>query len=92
MQEFYKTVDSKSKNYELEAKIARKMTNDAIINLIKDNVFNKIAETAKKGECSYSFNINRNIDYQVGIVYLRKLGYDVNIKLGINNVYVTVKW
>lgn len=71
MQEYYnnetaRTEDFEKDNDELNAKKAREMTNAAIINLIKKEVFPKIAEKANRGKCEYSFAMSRKIDYKVG--------------------------
>lgn len=97
MQEYYKSTmpnDEYTDNKidELNAQTARIMTNNTIINLVKKQVFPKIAEKAQQGESSYSFEIKKTIDYQICIDYLKKLGYYVNVNYGVNIVQVTLKW
>ena len=77
MQEYYnnetaRTEDFEKDNDELNAKKAREMTNAAIINLIKKEVFPKIAEKANRGKCEYSFAMSRKIDYKVGMSIVNK--------------------
>lgn len=99
MQEYYKQEVKETEEKPLickgvlDAKTAREMTNDAIINLIKNEVFPKIAERAKKGEYLYSFNMSRNIDYSIGIAYLKKLGYSVTSEFNSStSLTVYLKW
>lgn len=98
MQEYYnnetaRTEDFEKDNDELNAKKAREMTNAAIINLIKKEVFPKIAEKANSGECEYSFAMSRKIDYKVGIDYLKKLGYNVSGEFNnSNSLTIYLKW
>lgn len=98
MQEYYnnetaRTEDFKKGNDELNAKKAREMTNAAIINLIKKEVFPKIAEKANRGECEYSFAMRRKIEYHVGIDYLKKLGYNVRSEFNdSNSLTIYLKW
>lgn len=98
MQEYYnnetaRTEDFEKDNDELNAKKAREMTNAAIINLIKKEVFPKIAEKANRGECEYSFAMSRKIDYKVGIEYLKKLEYNVSCEINnSNSLTIYLKW
>lgn len=98
MQEYYnnetaRTEDFEKENDELNSKKAREMTNAAIINLIKKEVFPKIAEKANSGECEYSFTMSRKIDYKVGIEYLKKLGYNVSGEfINSNSLTIYLKW
>lgn len=98
MQEYYnnetaRTEDFEKDNDELNAKKAREMTNAAIINLIKKEVFPKIAEKANRGKCEYSFAMSRKIDYKVGIEYLKKLEYNVSCKINdSNSLTIYLKW
>lgn len=98
MQEYYnnetaRTDDFEKDNDELNAKKAREMTNAAIINLIKKEVFPKIAEKANRGKCEYSFAMSRKIDYKVGIEYLKKLEYNVSCKINdSNSLTIYLKW
>lgn len=98
MQEYYnnetaRNEDFEKDNDELNAKKAREMTNAAIINLIKKEVFPKIAEKANRGKCEYSFAMSRKIDYKVGIEYLKKLEYNVSCKINdSNSLTIYLKW
>lgn len=98
MQEYYnnetaRTEDFEKDNDELNAKKAREMTNAAIINLIKKEVFPKIAEKANRGECKYSFAMSRKIDYKVGIEYLKKLGYNLSCEFDTSDsLTIYLKW
>lgn len=98
MQEYYnnetaRNEDFEKDNDELNAKKAREMTNAAIINLIKKEVFPKIAEKANRGECEYSFAMSRKIDYKVGIEYLKKLEYNVSCEINnSNSLTIYLKW
>ena len=98
MQEYYnnetaRNEDFEKDNDELNAKKAREMTNAAIINLIKKEVFPKIAEKANRGKCEYSFAMSRKIDYKVGIEYLKKLGYNVSCEFNdLNSLTIYLNW
>lgn len=98
MQEYYNNETARTEyfekdNDELNAKKAREMTNAAIINLIKKEVFPKIAEKANRGECEYSFAMSRKIDYKVGIEYLKKLEYNVSCEINnSNSLTIYLKW
>lgn len=77
----------------LTAKMAREITNATIISNIHNNVLPKVKEEAKKGLTTYKFKTNMEVDYRVGVEYLKSLGYCVTVKqLYSNCMEVKLNW
>lgn len=90
-QEYYKTIigdylknETIDSNKEIKncltAKMARKMTNDAIIERLRTSVLSDVESRAKEGRNSYRFKIDRKYDYKFALNFLKEtLGYEISV-------------
>lgn len=90
-QEYYKTIigdylknETIDSNKEIKncltAKMARKMTNDAIIERLKSSILSDVKNRAKEGMHSYRFKIDKKYDYKFALNFLKEtLGYEVRV-------------
>lgn len=91
MQYYKKEEFNKSKL--LTAKMAREITNEAIIKKIQDRLLPIIKIAAEKGNTNIDCDISTNIDYQAAIDYIKYLGYKIrHIEKYSSCVTINVGW
>ena len=96
-EEYYVTIGEIQHNVKgvLTAKLARQMTNEAIIEKVNKELLPMIEKRAKIGAFKYIYTVSRkvNIDFNVLKDYIKSLGYSIE-KTEAYNDYVDfyIKW
>ena len=96
-EEYYVTIGEIQHNVKsvLTAKLARQMTNEAIIEKVNKELLPKIEKKAKSGCYQIEYDVSRSgdIDFDVLTNYIKSLGYNIiGTKTYSSLIVYYIKW